>query len=273
METDSTPDSSSPWYRRWRTDSKLYITGAALMFIGFFGPMMQWGKWGEWGQVVVFAGVVFMGAGVLVRLVPAFRRAWKSVVVRRLVFLAHIGVLVLAAMYARNLMTSATGLPGQDFTLGTSALSLLLYPFAWLGVFVAVAGVGVMIWEVVVFARMILHSVLKVVPSAIVRRWAQHAAKGMHRNFAHLLGGFGILLGLALLHDHLRVYQSAVEGLARWAAFYGDYQAVTRYPGIAPGTRVLLHANGVYSTATVQPDRSIRIDVGMWKAPLAVRAE
>lgn len=270
MEANSTPDTSSRWYRGWRTDSKLYVPGALLMLIGFFGPILLEGKW---GLAVVFAGFVFMGAGLLVHLVSTLHRAWKNVVVRRLVFLAHIGVLVLTAMYARNLMTSATGLPGQDFTLGTSALSLLLYPFAWLWVFVVATGLGVMVWQVVVFARMILHGVLAALPSAIVRQWAQGVAKGMHRNLAHLLGGFGLLLGLALLYDHLRVYQPEVERLARWAAFYGDYQAVTRYPGIVPGTRILLHANGVYSTATVQPDRSIRIDVGMWKAPVAEPAE
>lgn len=274
MDPDSTSKTKLRWYQGWRTDSRLYVIGAVLLFGGFFGSTAMGSRW---GMAALFAGYAFMTAGLVVCLAEKLRDAWKNPIVRQLVFLAHVAVLVITAMVARNLMTSATGLPGQDFTLGTSALSLLLYPISWLWLVMMLASAGVVIWQLFLLLTLVLHSILGALPFSLAGKCARRLGNGMHRNVAHFLGGIGLLVGLLLIQEHLKVYRPVVEGFARWAAFYGDYQALTRYPGTPAGTpagaRVLLHANGVYSTAIPQRDRSIKIEIWEWKAPAPAAAD
>ncbi|WP_434030646.1 hypothetical protein [[Pseudomonas] boreopolis] len=252
------------WYKRMVTETRLYLLGAGLLLIALICPMLE-ESWA--GPFALAGGYTAMSAGLLIWLTPKLRNAWEYPFTKRLLLLGHLGVLVIAAAIARNVMTSATGLPGQDYTIATSALSLLLYPLAWLWVVTVAVGVALLTWEIAIFGLLLLHVLLRQLAPLIGERFFKRIGAGLPKHVARLLGGIGLMFGFALVEDGVKNLRPSAESLGRWIAYYGDYQPTSQFPGVQPGTRVLMHANGVYSIASVQPGPRIAIEVEIWKAP------
>ncbi|WP_414540233.1 hypothetical protein [Stenotrophomonas forensis] len=244
---------------------KLYAVGLLPLAIGSFGPLL--GMHAGWCLALLAVGCLCMAIGLLFRLVPLCRTVWEKPAVRRLVLLFHLGVLVVTAAVARNIMTSATGLPGQDFTLATSALALPLYPLVWLWFVVLVMGVTVVALQLVLGLVAIAQFLLSAHVPSVGRKVRSRIGGSLYASTMRMIGLAVLFVALTIPLHFSPSWKPSLERLGRWAAFYGDYQSAHRYPGIPLDARVLMHANGVYSTAHRQPRGEISIDVHYWRGP------
>lgn len=244
---------------------KLYAVGLLPLAIGSFGPLL--GMHAGWCLALLTVGCLCMAIGLLCRLIPLCRAAWEKPAVRKLVLLFHLGVLVVTAAVARNIMTSATGMPGEDFTLATSALALPLYPLVWLWFVVLVMGVTVVALQLALGLVAIAQHLLSLLLPSVGRRVRARIGGSLYVFAMRMIGLAVLFVTLTIPLHFSSSWKPSLERLGRWAAYHGDYQSAHRYPGIPVDARVLMHANGVYSTAHRQPRGEIAIDVHYWRGP------
>ncbi|MDA5344367.1 hypothetical protein [Stenotrophomonas maltophilia] len=256
------------WVEKFKslsTEVKLYLVGLVPMTVWFLVLLLT--KNTGWSTGILALSCSCMALGVIARLTPLFQRARRHPAVRRAAILFHLGVLLLVAIIARNVMTAATGLPGQDFALASSALVLPLYPFVWVWLVAFAAGIaaiGLQIYFLLaMFAQAIIPALSPWKGSGRTESLKRMAALGGAR-FVGMLTLFLVLNGAL---QYAESWQFEVERFARWVAYVGDYQAASRYPGIPENERFLMHANGVYSIARRVPGGDVSIDVHYWEGP------
>jgi hypothetical protein len=146
----------------------------------------------------------------------------------------HLLAAVFSAAVARNQVSVAIGLPGQDFDLTVSLLALLLYLPAW---------------------SLILSILLA--PSYLVGFFfllMRLAFKSSPQDKS--LFGLAHVMGAMILSVHAgQFFQWSTEdgpvrtNIIRTVALYADYQPADAYPGVGPLDRIRLHENGVVSCA------------------------
>lgn len=253
------------WYAATSLEDQLYFQATYYMLaamLGFFGPWdLQWVM-----QAALLAGSL-AGAGFLVWCLPPLLLTWQRPTVRRLMWLVHLGVLVVATGLARWLMTDATGLPGQDFTLAVSALSLAMYPLAWICITMLAMGLAAIVLQVVLFLPLIGHMLYSSVRQSLNRSPPSTAELMTTRRAGRFIGAVALLFVVAEIGTAVVALQPTARWIGLHVAYFGDYQEARSYPGIVAGNRVLMHENGVYSTAKRGTDGSLNITVGKWPSP------
>ncbi|MCC2954775.1 hypothetical protein LK542_03995 [Massilia sp. IC2-477] len=157
----------------------------------------------------------------------------------------HAFLLLVSLAIARHVVAAATGLPPQDFDLTVGFVALACYLPAMALAATVATGIAALVFQLLFFARSLLRKPLRAVAMAA----------------GHMTGALALVsLASQLLQEAERQHHHLYPTV-RWIAYYSDYQAMPRYPGIAPGARVRLHENGVVSTATRQGG-SVSIAVG-----------
>ncbi|WP_242111852.1 hypothetical protein [Luteimonas aquatica] len=193
---------------------------------------------------LVVAGGALLAIGVAISTLPLWRRAWRHPVTATLMAIAHAVALLIANAMARTVLTSATGLPGQDFDWAVAMLTLVLYLPASVGMAAAVLGVLAIFWQVAMFAQL------------LVQDWTVATWRTFCR-FGGVLAGAFFLLGAGQLYER---HRSSLNTFALYLAYYGDYQPVTAYPGLPPGSLVVFHENGVISILHAQSPLRITVE-------------
>lgn len=132
--------------RALNLEKKFYLLGASLLAVWIFEVVRTGNQYSF--QAALVLGYTLMALGLMTWLIPVLQGAWRYGYVRRPMLMLHLGVILVAAMIARNIMTSATGLPGQDFVMATGALALPLYIFVWLTLAMLLVGLATVVWQI-----------------------------------------------------------------------------------------------------------------------------
>ncbi|EMB2832358.1 hypothetical protein U0039_02335 [Stenotrophomonas maltophilia] len=251
--------------RALNMEKKFYLLGASLLAVWIFEVVRTGNQYSF--QAALVLGYTLMALGLMTWLIPVLQGAWRYGYVRRLMLMLHLGVILVAAMIARNIMTSATGLPGQDFVMATGALALPLYIFVWLTLAMLLVGLATVVWQITLGLVALGVPLLAMLIPSVGRRVKSRLEGKKNIALARLLGVVGLFGGLLVSSQQLRDFQPELERVGLWIAYYGDYQAADKYPGLPADDRTLMHANGVYSVARRQPGGVISIEVHYWKMP------
>ncbi|ENE2728941.1 TPA: hypothetical protein ACKP89_001115 [Stenotrophomonas maltophilia] len=251
--------------RALNLEKKFYLLGASLLAVWIFEVVRTGNQYSF--QAALVLGYTLMALGLMTWLIPVLQGAWRYGYVRRLMLMLHLGVILVAAMIARNIMTSATGLPGQDFVMATGALALPLYIFVWLTLAMLLVGLATVVWQITLGLVALGVPLLAMLIPSVGRRVKNRLEGKKNIALARLLGVVGLFGGLLVSSQQLRDFQPELERVGLWIAYYGDYQAADKYPGLPADDRTLMHANGVYSVARRQPGGVISIEVHYWKMP------
>ncbi|HHA2518627.1 TPA: hypothetical protein ACOENQ_003732 [Stenotrophomonas maltophilia] len=251
--------------RALNLEKKFYLLGASLLAVWIFEVVRTGNQYSF--QAALVLGYTLMALGLMTWLIPILQGAWRYGYVRRLMLMLHLGVILVAAMIARNIMTSATGLPGQDFVMATGALALPLYIFVWLTLAMLLVGLATVVWQITLGLVALGVPLLAMLIPSVGRRVKSRLEGKKNIALARLLGVVGLFGGLLVSSQQLRDFQPELERVGLWIAYYGDYQAADKYPGLPADDRTLMHANGVYSVARRQPGGVISIEVHYWKIP------
>ncbi len=251
--------------RALNLEKKFYLLGASLLAVWIFEVVRTGNQYSF--QAALVLGYTLMALGLMTWLIPILQGAWRYGYVRRLMLMLHLGVILVAAMIARNIMTSATGLPGQDFVMATGALALPLYIFVWLTLAMLLVGLATLVWQITLGLVALGVPLLAMLIPSVGRRVKNRLEGKKNIALARLLGVVGLFGGLLVSSQQLRDFQPELERVGLWIAYYGDYQAADKYPGLPADDRTLMHANGVYSVARRQPGGVISIEVHYWKMP------
>lgn len=251
--------------RALNLEKKFYLLGASLLAVWIFEVVRTGNQYSF--QAALVLGYTLMSLGLMTWLIPILQGAWRYGYVRRLMLMLHLGVILVAAMIARNIMTSATGLPGQDFVMATGALALPLYIFVWLTLAMLLVGLATVVWQITLGLVALGVPLLAMLIPSVGRRVKNRLEGKKNIALARLLGVVGLFGGLLVSSQQLRDFQPELERVGLWIAYYGDYQAADKYPGLPADDRTLMHANGVYSVARRQPGGVISIEVHYWKMP------
>ncbi|HEL4858963.1 TPA: hypothetical protein UL920_002919 [Stenotrophomonas maltophilia] len=251
--------------RALNLEKKFYLLGASLLAVWIFEVVRIGNQYSF--QAALVLGYTLMALGLMTWLIPILQGAWRYGYVRRLMLMLHLGVILVAAMIARNIMTSATGLPGQDFVMATGALALPLYIFVWLTLAMLLVGLATVVWQITLGLVALGVPLLAMLIPSVGRRVKRRLEGKKNIALARLLGVVGLFGGLLVSSQQLRDFQPELERVGLWIAYYGDYQAADKYPGLPADDRTLMHANGVYSVARRQPGGVISIEVHYWKMP------
>ncbi|HFF3783854.1 TPA: hypothetical protein ACGCF2_002375 [Stenotrophomonas maltophilia] len=251
--------------RALNMEKKFYLLGASLLAVWIFEVVRTGNQYSF--QAALVLGYTLMALGLMTWLIPVLQGAWRYGYVRRLMLMLHLGVILVAAMIARNIMTSATGLPGQDFVMATGALALPLYIFVWLTLAMLLVGLATVVWQITLGLVALGVPLLAMLIPSVGRRVKSRLEGKKNIALARLLGVVGLFGGLLVSSQQLRDFQPELERVGLWIAYYGDYQAADKYPGLPADDRTLMHANDVYSVARRQPGGVISIEVHYWKMP------
>lgn len=251
--------------RALNLEKKFYLLGASLLAVWIFEVVRTGNQYSF--QAALVLGYTLMALGLMTWLIPVLQGAWRYGYVRRLMLMLHLEVILVAAMIARNIMTSATGLPGQDFVMATGALALPLYIFVWLTLAMLLVGLATVVWQITLGLVALGVPLLAMLIPSVGRRVKNRLEGKKNIALARLLGVVGLFGGLLVSSQQLRDFQPELERVGLWIAYYGDYQAADKYPGLPADDRTLMHANGVYSVARRQPGGVISIEVHYWKMP------
>lgn len=192
---------------------------------------------------LVIAGILFV-LGFALTATPVVKRVWSHPVGKLAFTISNFVVLLIAGSLARTVLTSATGLPGQDFDWAVAMLSVLLYIPA------AIAATSVILGTYAVAGQLWLYAQLITTGGGNQQVW---------RLACNVAGAFAALFFVLGAIQQYEKNRHLLNPLAIYFAYAGDYQPVRSYPGIAPGTLVVFHENGVVSMLNPEGDPRITI--------------
>lgn len=167
---------------------------------------------------------------------PAMQRIWENPVARLVVIVPHLLVILLAAGLARNVVSSALGLPPQDFDVTVGLLTFVFYVPIW----------SLIVSFVVGIVALLLY--LGGLSIGLFQRPFRESVK----LFGQAAGALAICFYSSAIFDFAQSNQESLHPFIKWVALYGDFQTAPLYPGVGPQERVRLHENGVISSASVE---------------------
>lgn len=209
----------------------LLVAWFALSFVRSAYPLASW--------VLVLSGGLF-ALGLAITAGPIVKKLWANPLGALAFAIANFVVLLAANAMARTVLTSATGLPGQDFDWAVSMLSVLLYIPAAIAATSVFLGTFALLGQLLLFARIIVTG---------------GGDRGVWRLGCHVAGAIAGLFFVIWAGENYEENRHLLNPFAVSLATAGDYQAVSSYPGIAPGTFVVLHENGVVSVFDPKNER------------------
>ena len=140
-------------------------------------------------------------------------------------------------------MSSAIGLPAQDFDLTVGLVTLVLCVPVWGVAVAAIFGVIAAIHYLLVLAKMLLNRSLSEVVVA----------------FGQCIGAFVCAFLSIYGFEYVTRHHREADPAIRLVAYFVDYQPAPKYPGIGAQERVRLHENGIISVAVPVDDGGIEI--------------
>lgn len=185
------------------------------------------------------------GIGFVLWCWPLVIKTWGNFFGKAVITVAHLFILLVATVFARNLVALAIELPPQDFDLTISFWVLIFYIPAWAFATSIALGVIAIVFQTV----------------GILRNFFGGANQELLKMFLLMAGALylsfsiGTVLSFALENKHV------FYPMVRWIAYVSDFQQAPLYPGIKPNERIRLHENGVISVAHKQDDGSIVIEI------------
>ena len=223
------------WLRSVQPAYQAHLVG--LLFVAIFMLVILVSSASESAlQILLLLASLAFATGFSIWCWPTVKNFWGHPVGRVVIVTLHIFVLLFAAIFARNVVASALGLPPQDFDVSVSFITLVLYIPAWSIV------VSILIGSFALFLYLIGFFI-----TFFSRNFKESA-----KLFAHAAGALAICFCSASIFDFTSENEKYLYPLVRWVALFGDFQIVEAYPGVDATERVRLHENGVISVATVE---------------------
>ena len=181
---------------------------------------------------ILIASICF-AVGVLLEYKSNLMKVWKNHVTRVLLYIVHLLIGVLVVARAREMVSLSLGLPAQDFDLTVSFVALLFYIPVW-GLCVTV----------------MLGMVLLLLPIfwILVSSYRDNIT---YKNIVRFIGVMAVMFFSSRVADVLDNKKPLLFGVIRYVAYYADYQPTYRYPDVQMGERIILHENGVISSASI----------------------
>lgn len=176
---------------------------------------------------------------------PRIIKTWGNFFGKAIITVAHLFILLVATVFARNLVASALGLPPQDFDLTVSFWTLILYIPAWAFATSIALGVIAIVFQTV----------------GILRNFFGSADLELFKMFLLMAGALYLSFSIGTVFNFAQENKEVFYPMVRWIAYASDFQQAPLYPGIKPNERIRLHENGVISVAHQQDDGSIAIDI------------
>jgi hypothetical protein len=170
---------------------------------------------------------------------PQAQAQWSSLLGTAAKVVLHVFAGLVATAAARYQVSTALGLPAQDFDLTVGFLAVFLYLPSW----------------VLVVSAVLLFSYVITVPGLL---WSVTMGREVQeRRFfigaAHLIGAGGLAVYGWTFFGWAAEDKPALHSTILTLAAIVDYQPVAAYPGLKPGERVRLHENGVVSSVESTP--------------------
>ncbi|MDO8962500.1 MAG: hypothetical protein Q7V02_10375 [Methylophilus sp.] len=200
-----------------------YICGGIiwLMALALIKAMPHWPVFN--GLLVLIGSTLFM-TGFLIWHIPFLYKTWHHEFGKVALSIVHIFILLLSTVCARSLLTQSLGLPGKDFQISLSLLTLLLYLPTWLFIISIIFGISFYLI-------------------------GMFATDRPNKNASwHFLGSLGTLIILYFVYIFV-ANSEGVHSMVRVLAFYCDYESAPNYPEVKPNERIAFHENGVISSA------------------------
>lgn len=171
-------------------------------------------------------------------------KTWAHPIGKVIITVSHLFVFLLATILARNLVSSAIGLPPQDFDLTVGFMAFAFYIPAWSIVASVLLGIFAIILELIWLISMV----------------TELSSRSKMKVLANMFGAIAVCSYSGNIYNLVSKNEKSLYPLVKWVAFLSDFQAAPLYPGIGKDERVRLHENGIISVAKVQ-NNEVRIFV------------
>lgn len=201
-----------------------YIFGGTLWLLAL--ALIKWmPEWSVFNGLLVLIGSTLLMTGFLIWHIPFLYKIWNHEFGKVALSVVHIFILLLSTVCARSLLTQSLGLPGKDFQISLSLLTLLLYLPTWLCIISIVFGISFY----------------------LIGLFKTNSPKEKNA-YGHSLGSLGTLMILYFIYIFAANSES-LHSVVRILAFYCDYESAPNYPEVKPNERIAFHDNGVISSA------------------------
>lgn len=202
--------------------------------------------------ILFLIGILLFCAGVLVWCFSLLKRKWVVNLVKVFLVLLNVSTYFLAEFISRNLIAETIYLPVRDFDFTLKILTSIFYiPIA-----VYLSCIFLM---VIAFLAMIVGMIIDMVSSNLTKFKHKYELKPIY--FCRIAG---IVLISSIAHfvsSSVIIYSISstpfVSKVIKYIAFYGDYQLMKNYPDVKEEERIILHENGVISSASQNNDEIV----------------
>ena len=230
------------------TEIKLYIIGITLLIITSFINI----KFPEHKTILMpftFMSLACFCIGFLLWAIPLIKKFWPHWIGRTLIILLNAFTYFLSKTLSQNLIAEIIGLPPKDFPLTTEILTIIVF-------YIPIASLLLcfFIMFLCLIASLALPLVEYMIPvsNRFISFFAPHKFKNLIKNefYGRLLGAIVFTALLLFLTENtiiknLRFMPYIIKELS----YYCDYYPSHLYPSISKEERVILHDNGVISSA------------------------
>ena len=190
---------------------------------------------------------------------PSIRKLWGHWLGKWLTRACHVALFFLAIIPAKTLVSSALGLPGQDYDSTVGILMLAVYPALWLLLLalicIIIGFLQFITWILIQVTKFpVVDDIVRFIGRSTTNERLRHLIFEKRRvngyfSFAQCAGAFITAVLLIYCYDSMGKSIADNDQIIKSIAFYTDYQIADNYPGIKKGFRYRLHENGVVSYA------------------------
>lgn len=213
-------------------------------------------------QLTAFA-FIFAVVGVSVGGLPWLLKKLPCWVYSKPVYLFFNALVVWGSFsVASSLVSDKLQLPADDYPRTVGLLAILLYIPVWCLILAIVMFLFALLLSILVmagsFLLTFLRNIVSLLPWQLTSTLRVGALDKLDKKLGELslmelikLGGRGLAYVslVALLVAFFGASKFSLPYITPWIAYYADYHKIGKYPCIKPGEYVVLHANGVVSTA------------------------
>lgn len=230
-------------------EAKFYFFGISIISFSVSVLLMFKIKNNIFIVILFLIGILLFCAGVLVWCFSLLKRKWVVNLVKVFLVLLNVSTYFLAEFISRNLIAETIYLPVRDFDFTLKILTSIFYiPIA-----VYLSCIFLM---VIAFLAMIVGMIIDIVSSNLTKFKHKYELKLIY--FCRISG---IVLIASIAHfvsSSVIIYSISstpfVSKAIKYIAFYGDYQLMKNYPDVKEEERIILHENGVISSASQNND-------------------
>ena len=203
--------------------------------------------------IILFSiGILLLCAGVLVWCFSLLKRKCVVNLVKVFLVLLNVPTYFLAEFISRNLIAETIYLPVRDFDFTLKILTSIFYiPIA--------IYLSCIFLIVMAFLAMIVGMIIDMVSSNLAKFKHKYELQLIH--FCRIAGIFLIASIAHSVSSSVIIYSISSNPLVsktiKYIAFYGDYQLMKNYPDAKEEERIILHENGVISSASQDNDEIV----------------